>query len=79
VTICAGVEIGDDVVIGAGSVVTKSLASNCIAYGVPAKPVRSLERPERRVWSMWPERAAGGYLEKAPVWKQRLHWLRARI
>jgi maltose O-acetyltransferase len=27
VTICAGVEIGDDVVIGAGSVVTKSLPS----------------------------------------------------
>lgn len=79
VTICAGVEIGNDVVIGAGSLVTKSLESNCIAYGVPAKVVRPLERMEPRVWSMWPERAAGGYLERAPAWKQRLHWLRARI
>jgi maltose O-acetyltransferase len=79
VTICAGVEIGNDVVIGAGSLVTKSLESNSIAYGVPAKVVRRLDRAEPRVWSMWPERAAGGYLEKAPVWKQRLHWLRARI
>jgi acetyltransferase-like isoleucine patch superfamily enzyme len=79
VTICAGVEIGDDVVIGAGSVVTKSLPANSVAYGVPAKPVRPLERREPRVWSMWPERAAGGYLEKAPAWKRRLHWLRARI
>jgi len=79
VTICAGVEIGDDVVIGAGAVVTKSLPSNSIAYGVPARVVRPLERAEQRIWSMWPERAAGGYLEKAPVWKQRLHWLRARI
>ncbi len=79
VTICAGVEIGDDVVIGAGSVVTKSLESNCIAYGVPAKPMRSLARSEPRVWSMWPERARGGYLELAPTWKKRLHWLRARI
>jgi acetyltransferase-like isoleucine patch superfamily enzyme len=79
VTICAGVEIGDDVVIGAGSVVTKSLPSNCVAYGVPAKAVRPLDRLEPRVWSMWPERRAGGYLETAPVWKQRLHWLRARI
>jgi acetyltransferase-like isoleucine patch superfamily enzyme len=78
VTICAGVEIGDDVVIGAGSVVTKSLPSNCIAYGVPAKPVRSLERAAG-VWSLWPERAAGGHLENAPAWKRRLHWLRARL
>lgn len=79
VTICAGVEIGDDVVIGAGSVVTKSIESNCIAYGVPAKPMRSLERRTPRVWSMWPERAGGGYLETAPMWKKRLHWWRARI
>jgi acetyltransferase-like isoleucine patch superfamily enzyme len=79
VTICAGVEIGDDVVIGAGSVVTKSLASNCVAYGVPAKAMRSLERRDPSVWSVWPERRAGDHFEKAPAWKQRLHWLRARI
>ena len=79
VTICAGVEIGDDVVLGAGAVVTKSIESNCIAYGVPAKPVRALERVTPRVWSMWPERASGGYLETAPLWKKRLHWWRARI
>jgi acetyltransferase-like isoleucine patch superfamily enzyme len=39
VTICAGVEIGDDVVIGAGSVVVNSLPSGCVAVGVPAKPI----------------------------------------
>jgi acetyltransferase-like isoleucine patch superfamily enzyme len=44
VTICSGVSIGDDVVIGAGAVVTKSLPSGYLAYGVPAKPVRKLER-----------------------------------
>jgi maltose O-acetyltransferase len=44
VTICAGVSIGDDVVIGAGSVVTKSLPSGYLAVGVPAKPIRKLER-----------------------------------
>jgi maltose O-acetyltransferase len=79
VTICGGVEIGDDVVIGAGSVVTKSLESNCIAYGVPAKPMRPLNRTEARVWSNWPERSSGGYLEKAPQWKRNMHWMRARI
>lgn len=79
VTICAGVEIGDDVVIGARSLVTKSLPANCIAYGNPAKPVRPLNRSAPRVWSMWPERAAGGHLETAPAWKRRLHWLRSRL
>lgn len=79
VTICAGVEIGDDVIIGAGSVVTKSLPSNCIAYGVPAKPVRPLDRAGAGVWSPWPERATGGHLENAPAWKRRLHWFYARL
>ncbi|MCL6751575.1 acyltransferase [Nostoc sp. CCCryo 231-06] len=44
VTICSGVCIGDDVVIGAGSLVTKSIPSGYIAYGVPAKPIRKIER-----------------------------------
>lgn len=80
VTICAGVEIGDDVVIGAGSVVTKSLPANCIAYGVPARPARALDRPVGQgVWSMWPERAAGGHLAAASDLKRRLHWWRARL
>ena len=79
VTICAGVEVGDDVVIGAGSLVTKSLPANCVAFGTPARPVRALGRETSRVWSMWPERAAGGHLENAPAYKRRLHWLRARI
>jgi maltose O-acetyltransferase len=58
VTICAGVDIGDDVVIGAGSVVIRSLATGTVAVGVPARPMRTLERPaSRRLWSMWLERS----------------------
>ncbi|WP_304610570.1 acyltransferase [Oryzibacter oryziterrae] len=38
-----GVTIGDNVVIGAGSVVAKDIPSNCVAAGVPAKVIRSLE------------------------------------
>lgn len=79
VTICSGVTIGDDVVIGARSLVTKSLPSNCIAYGSPARPVRPLERSGAGVWSMWPERRAGGHLENASGLKRWLHWLHARI
>jgi acetyltransferase-like isoleucine patch superfamily enzyme len=40
VTILPGVRIGKNSEIGAGAVVTKNIPSNCIAVGVPAKPIR---------------------------------------
>jgi len=43
VTIVSGVTIGDYSVIGAGSVVTKSIESKTIAVGVPARPLRKIE------------------------------------
>jgi acetyltransferase-like isoleucine patch superfamily enzyme len=36
-TILPGITIGENSLIGAGSVVTKDIPSNSIAYGVPAK------------------------------------------
>ncbi len=39
--IMPGVRIGNEVVIGAGSVVTKDIPDNCIAAGNPAKVIRS--------------------------------------
>lgn len=44
VTICAGVDIGDDVVIGAGSVVVRSIPSGCVAVGIPAKIIGEVNR-----------------------------------
>ncbi len=41
-TILSGVTIGDNAVIGAGSVVTKDIPENMIAVGTPAKVVRSI-------------------------------------
>lgn len=38
--IMPGVTIGDEVVVGAGSVVTKNVPSNCIVAGNPAKIIR---------------------------------------
>ena len=38
--IIGGIEIGDNVIVGAGSVVTKSIPPNCIAAGNPAKVIR---------------------------------------
>jgi len=42
VMVIPGVEIGDDVVIGAGSVVTRSIPSGCVAVGNPCRVVRRL-------------------------------------
>ena len=41
VTILAGVHIGDNVIIGANSVVTKDIPSNSMAAGNPAKVLKS--------------------------------------
>jgi len=43
VMILKGVTIGDNSVIGAMSVVNKSIPANCIAAGFPARVVRSLD------------------------------------
>lgn len=39
--ILPGVIIGDEVIVGAGSVVTKNVPSNCIVAGNPAKVIRT--------------------------------------
>ena len=41
-TVLPGVTIGDNAVIGAGSVVTKDIPENMIAVGSPAKVIRSI-------------------------------------
>lgn len=40
--ICPGVEIGDNVVIGAGSIITKDIPSNSVAVGNPCKVIKKL-------------------------------------
>lgn len=42
-TILPGVEIGDGAIVGAGSVVTKSVSENTIVAGNPAKVIRKIE------------------------------------
>jgi maltose O-acetyltransferase len=42
VTVCPGVSIGDDCVIGAGSVVTKDIPSGTFSAGVPCKVIREI-------------------------------------
>lgn len=42
-TVLSGVSIGDNVIVAANSVVTKSVPSNCIIAGAPAKIVKILK------------------------------------
>lgn len=46
VTVCPGVTIGDNCVIGAGSVVTRDIPSNSFAAGVPCKVIRELSEKD---------------------------------
>lgn len=39
--VMCGVKIGDEVIVGAGAVVTKDVPSNCIVAGNPAKIIRT--------------------------------------
>lgn len=47
VTIFDRLEIGENVVVGSGSLVTKDLESNSLYYGVPAKRIRDRKPSER--------------------------------
>ena len=42
-TILANVTIGENAIVGAGSVVTKNVPANCIVAGNPAKMLRKIE------------------------------------
>lgn len=66
VTISGGVTIGENSVIGAGSVVTRDIPANCIAVGVPAKVLRYLDEDDRMdVWDTYIQ-------EKTPLSKRDL-------
>lgn len=43
VTILPGVNIGNNVVVAAGAVVTKDVPDDCVVGGVPARVIREIE------------------------------------
>lgn len=47
VHVMPGVTIGDNVVIGGGSVVVSDIPSNCVTVGNPCRPIRYLEVGEK--------------------------------
>ena len=63
--ICPGVTIGENTVIGAGSVVTRDIPGNTVAFGVPCRPVREISDRDREYFREderidWEELGEGG-------------------
>ncbi|AIQ35050.1 MULTISPECIES: DapH/DapD/GlmU-related protein [Paenibacillus] len=50
VTICPGVTIGENTVIGAGSVVTKDIPANSIAVGNPCRVMRTINEHDLKYY-----------------------------
>lgn len=50
VIVLPGVEIGDNCVIGAGSVVTKNIPANSVAVGNPCKVIREIGEHDRQYY-----------------------------
>ena len=48
-TILPGVTIGDNCVIGAGSVVTKDVPANTVVAGNPAKVIKNIKSPSHKI------------------------------
>ncbi|MEK6264253.1 MAG: maltose O-acetyltransferase, partial [Clostridium sp.] len=45
-----GITIGNNVVIGSGSVVTKDIQSNCIAVGNPCKVIKQITDEDKQYY-----------------------------
>ena len=50
VIVLPGVSIGDNSVIGAGSVVSKDIPAGVVAYGVPAKVIRTINERDKEYY-----------------------------
>jgi galactoside O-acetyltransferase len=47
VQVMPGISIGDNSVIGAGSVITRDVPANVVAFGIPCKVVRNISEKDR--------------------------------
>lgn len=82
-TICKGVRIGKNSIVGASAVVTKDLPENCIAAGNPARIVKTLDANEviftRSEWLRDPAKLSQEFdiIDRAMLKGNTFgHWLR---
>ncbi len=81
--VCKGVRIGENAIIGAGSVVTKDIPANAIAVGNPASVIRYLDPDKpirtRSQWMSDPEKVSEYFDTIERIMRQKnslLGWLR---
>ena len=48
-TLLCGITVGENAIVGAGSVVTKDVPANAVVAGNPARPLREAKRTRRRL------------------------------
>ena len=83
VIVCKGVSIGENSIIGAGSVVVNSIPPDCVAAGNPAKVVKHLDSQKAfTTRQQWFSNSANLYAEIDQLDRELLrgntlrHWLR---
>lgn len=59
--IMGNVEIGPNAVVGAGSIVTKSVPPNVVVAGNPARPVSTLRQYREKAIQIWRKQKPPGY------------------
>lgn len=57
VTVLKGTEIGDNVIIGANSIVTRNIPSDCVAVGTPARVICTIDEYYAKRKRIYPEEA----------------------
>ncbi len=55
VSVLPGVTIGDDTVIGAGSVVNKDIPGGVVAAGNPCRVIRKITEADKQKYPVWKE------------------------
>lgn len=55
VSVLPGVTIGDDTVIGAGSVVNKDIPGGVVAAGNPCRVIRKITKADKQKYPVWKE------------------------
>lgn len=76
VSILPGVTIGDNCVIGAGSVVTHSIPANSVTYGAPCEVVREIGDKDRSISTKIASSTCGSELSRycSLSLKRSLNW-----
>jgi acetyltransferase-like isoleucine patch superfamily enzyme len=73
-TILPGVEIGQGTIVGAGSLVTKDIPPNSVAYGIPARVIGSTESLKERFLEEMNKSQPNSYFYlDIPPWRERYH------